>query len=327
MEKLENSIWSEKYRPTRIEDLVLNDKDASDFRKYISTGEIPNLIFYGVQGSGKTTLARILISDSGIISNQRDNVLIINGSSKSTRGIGFVDDTIEPFLKIPPAGNDKYRIVFIDEADYLTDQAFHSLRGIVEKYTKTGRFILTCNYVSKIPDALMSRLTDYKFKLLPKDKVTVFCENILKNEKIEYDTNDLNWIVSVFYPDIRKTIAVLQKLSIDKKKLIVNKNDIEISTEKLVISLIVAMIEELKRKQISGVTTYINNITSKLFGEELDYKSMYTDLFMKKEIPPTLKIIIVRYSNEHSNCLVPEMHFMAMTFEMIKALTNYNKLK
>ena len=322
--KIEECIWSEKYRPKKIEQVVLNDRDLQDFRKYINTGEVPNLIFHGIQGSGKTTLARILISE--IVHNQKDDVLVINGSAKTTRGIGFVDDTIEPFLRIPPSSGDKFRVVFIDEADYLTDQAFHSLRGIIEKYIKSGRFILTCNYVSKIPDALMSRLTEYKFKMLPKEQVVAFCKHVLDSEKVEYKDEDLDWIISVFYPDIRKTIAEMQKSVVDNK-LQIRRNELEISTEKSVVASAIAIIEELKKGQISGVNSYINSITTKLLNEELDYRTIYVDLFNRSQVPPTLKIIDNKYANSHTDCLVPEMHFLAMIFEMIKALREYTKLK
>ena len=117
--KLVNSLWVEKYRPKILEDLILPTDYRRDFEICIKRKEISNFLFYGPPGSGKTCISLILSSKNGILERPDDNLLSLNGSAKETRGIGMVDTLIEPFLKVPPGGNDKQKIVFIDEADYL----------------------------------------------------------------------------------------------------------------------------------------------------------------------------------------------------------------
>ena len=126
-----NSLWVEKYRPKKIKDLVLPESYTTSFEIYIKNLEIPHLLLFGPPGSGKTCTAQIITSKEGIINNKNDNLLEINGSSKECRGIGYVEEVIEPFLKTPPAKPDKYKIVFIDEADFLTDASFSSMRNIM----------------------------------------------------------------------------------------------------------------------------------------------------------------------------------------------------
>ena len=181
-----NALWVEKYRPKKLEDLVLPESYRLDFEKCIKNKNIGNIIFAGPPGSGKTTIARILASRRGVLNHPSDNLLEMNGSSKESRGINFVDQVIEPFLKIPPAGKDNFKIVFIDEADFLTDASFKSLRGIIEAYHEQNRFVLTCNYLSKIPDPVQSRFQTYMFKQMPIDFVVDYYKKMLDTENIKY---------------------------------------------------------------------------------------------------------------------------------------------
>ena len=325
---IENTLWVEKYRPKVVEDLVLPEEYMTIFKKYIKTGDIPHLIFSGPPGGGKSSTARILTSKQGILLSPKDNLLEINGSSKETRGINFVSDVIEPFLRIPPAGQDRYRVVFIDESDYLTDAATHSLRAIIEKYSNTSRFIFTCNYISKIPEALQSRLTQFRFEQMPIEFAINHCKTILDNEKVEYTDEDIKYIVNNLYPDIRKIVDTLQRCSVNNK-LILNK-DISLTNEKIIIDNLLEIINNLKNNPKFKINKNINailNVLSK-HDSDLDYRKIYIDLFNNKNIPVPFKVILNDYSNKHSGCLLPSMHFSAMVFAAVnKTRTYYSMLR
>lgn len=322
--EIENSLWVERYRPKKLENLVLPENYRKDFEINIQKKEIPHLLFGGPPGSGKTCVAQILTSKEGIIQNQADNVLLVDGSAKTTRGITFVEDVIEQYLKIPPAKPDMCKIVFIDEADQLTDAAFKSLRHIMEKYSKHSRFILTCNYVSKIEDAVMSRCQYYTFKQIPVDFVIDYCKNILTSEKITFDEKDLKFVVDQLYPDIRRVVNTLQKCSLTGN-LKTDKASV-LSTEKTIISGIVEIINFIQTGQDHKINSVINSIV-KLVGDiDLDYRAIYSDLFFRDSVPAVAKIIINKYSNSHADCLLPNQHFMAMVFEVIQGLQKYKQL-
>ena len=320
-----NSIWVERYRPKKIEEIVLPDEYMTDFKINIQKREISHLLFSGPPGSGKTCVAQIFCSKYGIIQNPRDNVLLVDGSSKECRGITYVQDVIEQYLKVPPALPDKLKIVFIDEADQLTDASFKSLRHVMEKYSKQGRFILTCNYISKIEDAVDSRCQHYVFKQMPTEFVFNYCKGILEKESIQFDEKDVNYVISNFYPDIRKIVGQLQRRSATGK-FILDRSNI-LTSEKILISYFVEVVNFIQNGEDHKINGVINNIV-KLLGElDLDFRTIYSDLFFRvTTIPTTAKIIINKYGNSHNDCLLPPMHFMAMVFEVIQGLQKYKQL-
>ena len=317
------SLWVEKYRPKTVNDVVFSEGQEDDFQRYVKNKEIPNLCLYGPPGGGKTTIALILSSPTGVLNNPDDNLLEINGSAKSNRGIGFVDDVIIPFLKLPPFGKDKHKVVFIDEADYLTDAAFHALRNPTERFSSTNRFIITCNYVSKLPEAFQSRFQFYEFKQMSIEYVTDHCKKILETENVKFQEKDLNYVITNLYPDIRRIVNALQRCSVTGQ-LKVNK-DVVLTTEKLIIGSTIEIVMAIRNGENNKIGKKVNEILKLISEKDIEYRSLYSALFYTKEIPPAAKIIINRYTNEHGACLVPNMHYMAMVFDIINCLNAYGK--
>lgn len=323
MSEILDSMWVEKYRPRKLEDIALPERYTKDFKRIIAKCALPNLLFSGPPGGGKTTLARMLCSKHGVLFNPKDNMLMANGSAKKSRSINFVDTVVEPFLKIPPA-RDKYKVIFMDEADQLTEESFKAFRGIIEKYHEGyGRFIFTCNYISKIPDPVQSRFTPYIFQQIPKEFVVDYGATILKNENIEYIEKDIAFVVNNLYPDVRRVINTLQKCSWEGK-LDVDEEAVVTNEKKLLSSMveIISLLSKSEDKKIGGVINYIVEL---LAAQDIEYRNVYTELFFMKKIPAPAKIIVNKYSNSHQNCLAPHMHFMGMVFEIVKALQTYRK--
>jgi len=320
--KLENSLWVEKYRPATVDEMVLPENYKAEIKMFVGKKDIPNMLLSGPAGGGKTTLARVICSPQGVLSVPRSNLLEANGSSREARSINFVQDVIEPFLKVPPAGQDKYKIVFIDEIDNLTIDSFKSLRGVIEKYqTRYGRFIGTCNYLSKVPDPVQSRFTPFVFKQIPMDYVEAYATKILKEENIGYTDEDVRFIVENLYPDVRKVVNTLQR-NTNTGKLIINK-DIALTTEKALIGSIVEMMNYIKAGTPAKINKEMGIVIGLLDKPDLEFGNIYEQLFGHKAIPVPAKIIVNKYSRDHLNCLVPSMHCSAMVFEMIQSATQY----
>jgi len=323
MSELMDSIWVEKYRPKKLEDLALPEQYTLDFKRMIAKCELPNLLFSGPPGGGKTTLARVLCSKTGVLFNNKDNMLSVNGSARKTRGIGFVDEVIEPFLKHPPGG-DKYKVVFIDEADKLTPDGYDSLRALIEKYhVAYGRFIFTCNYLSRIPDPVQSRFIPYVFSQIPKEFVLRYCKTILEAEKVDYQDADIKVAITNLYPDVRKIVNALQRASWEGK-LKLSEKDV-ITNERKVVTFIRQIISFIEKGQANKLGGVVNSIVEIVSAMDLEYRNVYTELFFGNNIPAPAKIIINKYSNGHQNALVPHMHFMAMIFDIINSLQAYRK--
>jgi len=202
-----NSLLNEKYRPTELKDYVGNGSLKSTIAAQLYNNDIQNYLFYGPAGTGKTTLAKLIV-------NKLDcDYLYINASDE--RGIETIRDKVSGFASV--ASFKPIKVVILDEADFLTIQAQASLRNIIETFSRTTRFILTCNYIERVIDPLQSRCQTIKVVPPTKKEVAVHLASICDKESISYDPTAIGKIVNKFYPDLRKMLNTIQSSNIKNK--------------------------------------------------------------------------------------------------------------
>ena len=204
---MSNSLWVEKYRPDTLEGYVGNEHILEKVKIYIENEDVPHLLLYGVAGTGKTTLAKI-------ITNQIDcDVMYINASDENS--VDAVRDKIRGFAS--SMGFRKWKVVILDESDYLTPNAQAALRNLMETFSKSTRFILTCNYVEKVIDPIQSRCQTFAITPPSKKEVAKRLHQILTEESVDFNNEDLAVLVNGGYPDIRRVLNAAQRQVVNGK--------------------------------------------------------------------------------------------------------------
>ena len=224
MDSLKHTLWVEKYRPTQLDNYIGNDHLKSKVSVYLESGDIPHLLLFGRAGTGKTTLAKLLVN------NIDCDYLYINASDENS--VDVVREKVKNFAST--LGFKDMKVIILDECDYITPNAQAALRNLMETFSKNCRFILTCNYVERIIDPIQSRCQS--FQIIPPDRkqVAQHLANILNNETIQYDIKDIATIVNGGYPDIRRVIngaqrqVVSGKLTIDENTITQNDYKLEV---------------------------------------------------------------------------------------------------
>ena len=211
-----HTLLNERYRPTTLDGYVGNEQLKTTIAKYLEQNDIQNYLFHGQAGTGKTTLAKI------VINNLDCESLYINASDE--RGIETIRDKVVGFASV--ASFKPLKVVILDEADFLTIQAQASLRNVIETYSKSTRFILTCNFIERIIDPIQSRCQTFKIQAPTKSDVAKHLVNILETEKTSFDLEQIKSLVNQYYPDIRKMLNTIQAstikntLNLDKSTLV-----------------------------------------------------------------------------------------------------------
>ena len=264
-------LWVEKYRPTTLEEYVGNEIIKDKIADYLKQGSIQNLLFHGVAGTGKTTLAKL------IAKNLNCDLLYINASDE--RGIDTIRDKIIPFAS-SMSFND-VKIVILDEADYITPQAQATLRNTIESCSKTTRFIFTCNYLERIISPLQSRCQTFEITPPSKDEVIdLICEiSVKEGLKIntKNNTDNVLSVVDTHYPDIRKIVNTIQGSIVDGEVKIDNNSLKNTQLGGLVVDALIrkAKLSEIRQiladsgsREFDDLFKYIYDKSSALFGDK-----------------------------------------------------------
>ena len=300
-------LWVEKYRPNKLEGYVWrDDNQRKQVETWVKDKSIPHLLLSGSPGIGKTTMAKMLIHEIGI---EDYDVLEINASRQ--RGINEVRDRITNFISMIPFG--PFKVVLLDEADMLTPEAQAAMRGVMEEYSNTSRFILTCNHPNQIIPAIHSRCQQFHFEKIDKTEFTARVATILVEENVEFDLDILDLFVSSAYPDLRKCINLVQQNVTDGKLIPINKSDAGTSDWKF------EMVELFKAGKITEARKML---CSKLRAEEMVevYRWLYDNvsLFGDTQTQESVTLAIKQGLADNTLVVDPEINLSATLIKIAR---------
>jgi replication factor C small subunit len=301
-------LWTERYRPKTVEGYVFRDESQKrQVQTWIKDQSIPHLLLSGSPGIGKTTLAKLLLNEIGI---EDFDLLEINASRQ--RGIDEVKNRITNFISMIPFG--PFKVVLLDEADFLTPEAQAAMRGVMEEYSNTSRFILTCNHPNKIIPAIHSRCQQMHFASIDQTEFTARAATILVEENIEFDLDLLDTYVKATYPDLRKCINLLQQNSIEGALINPKQEDSGISDYRI------EMIELFKQGKIQAARKLL---CGRARPEEMEdiYRWMYTnlDLFGSTEEQKDSALLVIKQGLvDHVICADSEINLAAVLVKLAR---------
>ena len=300
----ENTLWVESFRPDTLEGYIGNEHIIEKVKIFIDNGDVPHLLFYGTAGTGKTTLAKIIAGSVDA------DVMYINASDENS--VDAVRDKIKRYAST--VGFRRWKIIILDEADYLTPNAQAALRNLMETYSKTTRFILTCNYVEKIIDPIQSRCQTFAITPPSKTDVAKRLVQVLEQNEVSYDIKDVAAIINASYPDIRRAINAAQasvvggNLQLDKASAI----QANYMTE------ILAVLQDSKDKK--SAFAKIRQIIAD--SKVRDFTPLYTflfdalDNFATGHIGPCI-LIIAEAQYKDASVVDKEINIMAMFVNLL----------
>ena len=307
-----NTLWVEKYRPALLDNYIGNEHLKKQIDRNIEENDLPHYLFYGGAGTGKTTLAKILVK------NIDCDYLYINASDET--GVDNIRTKIKGFAMTYSTAISNIKIVILDECDYMSASAQAALRNLMESYSSHCKFILTCNYKEKVIDPLQSRCQDYE--LIPPNRAEVgkHCVKVLEAENVEYEVETIATIIDACYPDIRRVINYLQKQSIDGK-LNSDVNELQDSDYKLKLIELISNSSMNKKDAFVAVRKLLmkNKVRdfTPLFSLMYDRLDKLADKGSQKA---DIILLLARYQNMDSLAVDKEINIMAMFVEILGVL-------
>jgi len=298
-------LWVEKYRPKTVEGYVFRDEaQKKQIQQWIKDQSIPHLLFSGNAGIGKTTLAKLLLTELDI---EELDILELNASR--TNSVDDVRDRIVNFVQMIPFGD--FKVVLLDEADYLSPNAQAALRGVMEEYHEFARFILTCNYPNKIIPAIHSRCQGFHIARVDQTEFTARVAEILIAENVTPDLDILDTYVKATYPDLRKCINMVQMNVQDKSLLAPHENDSGEADWKL------EMVDLFKAGKIAEARKLLCGTVR---PEEMEgiYRWLYEnlELFGNDEKQDSAVLIIKQGLVDHTLVVDPEINLAAVLIKL-----------
>lgn len=308
-----HTIWNEKYRPQTLDTYVGNETVKATFQQYIDTSDVPHLLLYGDAGSGKTTLAKIVANTIA-----KDNYIYINASDENS--VDTVRDKIKQFASSIGFGG--LKLIILDECDYMTPNAQAALRNVIETFSKTTRFILTCNYVDKIIDPIQSRCQIFNIVPPSKKEVAQHLVKILTGENVKYEKDNLATIINQSYPDIRRVINTTQRCVIGG----VLKLDETTLVEHNYLSSILDVLKSNKNKKekFDGIRQLLADNHVRDFNQMFRYLYDNVDTFANGFVS-TIILIIAEAQYKDSFVVDHEINAMAMFIQIIMEIDQRRK--
>ena len=301
------TLWTEQYRPRTIADYVFRDQAQRDMvQGWIDSGSIPHLLFSGSPGVGKTTLARILINELGI---DEYDVLEINASRENS--VDTIRDKITGFVATMPFG--AFKIVLLDEADYITPNGQAALRGVMETYHASARFILTCNYPNRVIPALHSRCQGFHIERVDITEFTARVATVLVSEGVEFDLDVLDTYVRGTYPDLRKCLNTCQMNSVSGRLIMANADSANSTADWKI-----EAVNLFKAHRVREARTLICQSTRPEEVEDV-FRWMYDNISIWSDDPhqQDQAIVIIRQGLvNHSFVADPEINLSATLIEL-----------
>ena len=300
---MSNTLWVEKYRPTTLDTYIGNEHLKSKVSVYLESGDLPHLLLFGKAGTGKTTLAKLLVN------NIECDYLYINASDENN--VDTVRTKVKNFAST--VGFKDMKVIILDECDYITPNAQAALRNLMETFSKHCRFILTCNFVERIIDPLQSRCQ--VFEIIPPSKkdVAVHLTKVMELEKTTYDNEDLKVLIDSSYPDVRKIINATQRSVVDNKVVMDKQSTIQNDYKLKVLDIL----------KTQDKKTAFSNLRQLLADNAIrDYSDCFrllydnVDEFAAGNMAAVI-LILARYEQSDMQVVDKEINFMAMLIELL----------